>query len=193
MWHWDQGRLEYFQFGSIRKIAEFVCSHDFKNASRALLQETTGMSFSAPDTHSPWRNYSRVLKLLMLVYEQNGVSRPTKIAQYLSTPGQITSDEYFHFLVRTFTDPSPALKSWKTNSVIRYPLLFSLKYLLAKTACAHKPYASFDEICAMYAFSNFSGLEDQNSYASLLSRASFPRPPSLTQVTLSAKLERAFW
>ena len=79
MWHWDQGRLEYFQFGSIRKIAEFVCSHDFKNASRALLQETTGMSFSAPDTHSPWRNYSRVLKLLMLDYEQNGVSRPTKI------------------------------------------------------------------------------------------------------------------
>src|SRR5688572_25165389 len=133
MWHWDQGRLEYFQFDTLRRIAEFVINHDFKTADRDFLQQEISLAFKAPGTHTPWRNYSRVLKHCLLVAEINGIARPTPVAQILSQPGIVTSDEYFHFLVEASTEPSPALQDWTPDAEFRYPLLFALKYLLTKT------------------------------------------------------------
>lgn len=63
MWHWDQGRLAYFQFDALRQIAGFVKANDFKTANRVQLLAETGLTFQAPATHSAWRNYSRILKL----------------------------------------------------------------------------------------------------------------------------------
>ena len=72
MWHWDQGRLEYYQFDALRRIASYVTRNDFRLATREQLVEATGLPFSAPITYLPWRNYSRVLKkkarMLLLAY-----------------------------------------------------------------------------------------------------------------------------
>ena len=91
MWRWDQGHLDYFQFDAIRQIAVYVAAHDFKQAQRAALLTATGLSFSAPATHSPWRNYSRALKVCLLVSEVGQQAQATPVAQILSQPGAAQS------------------------------------------------------------------------------------------------------
>ena len=46
-WNWDQGRLAYFQFDALQKIARFVCVHDFMRADRQSLSSATGLKFQA--------------------------------------------------------------------------------------------------------------------------------------------------
>ncbi len=168
MWHWDQGRLAYFQFDALRQIASFVKANNFKTANRVQLLAETGLTFPAPQTHSPWRNYSRILKLCLLVSEVDGIAQPTPVADVLSQPGTVTCDEYLHFLVSAFTEPSPALKNWKSDAEFRYPLLFSLKYLLAKVAIGQGSITSLDEIIGAYRICGFDGSEDDEQFISIL-------------------------
>ena len=168
MWHWDQGHLAYFQFDALREIAAFAKAHDFKQASRVELLASTGLDFAAPRTHSPWRNYSRALKLCLLVSEVQQKARPTPVAEILSQPGLVTCDEYLHFLVRATTEPSPALKGWRPNATFRYPLLFALKYLLAKTAISTSPVAAIDEVIGAYKKTGFNGTEDHGKFINAL-------------------------
>lgn len=164
MWHWDQGHLGYFQFDALRQIADFVEGHDFKKADRPTLLAATGLNFAGPDTHSPWRNYSRVLKLCLLVSEVGNKAQATPVAHVLAQTGSVTCDEYLHFLIRTFTEPSPALEDWQPNANFRYPLLFSLKYLLTKTAIKRTPAASIAEIIGAYRVTGLVGDEDDNHF-----------------------------
>lgn len=172
MWRWDQGHLEYFQFDAIRQIASFVVGHDFRHASRTRLLSDTGLAFSAPATHSPWRNYSRALKLCLLVSERGNKAEATPVAHILAKPGAVTCDEYLHFLARAFTSPSPALKDWAPNATFRYPLLFALKYLLTKTAITSEPFASADEIIGAYRGAGFTGDEDQTAFIGAAGKSS---------------------
>lgn len=168
MWHWDQGHLAYFQFDSLRAIAVYVVAHDFKVATRPQLLASTGLSFSAPPTHTPWRQYSRALKQALLLTERNGIAEPTPVAQLLSVPGAITSDEYLHFLVQASSEPSPALANWNHTVDPRFPLLFSLKYLLAKAATGLDSATSIDELIGAYRISGFDGGEGQAAFVGLL-------------------------
>lgn len=174
MWHWDQGHLAYFQFDAIRQIASFVQRHDFKTADRATLVAETGLEFPAgtTGTYSPWRNYSRVLKLCLLVSEASGTAHATPVAKVLSEAGLVTCDEYLHFLVRAFTEPSPALGSWRPDREFRYPLLFALKYLLTKVAISRGSSASFNEIIGAYRASGYDGSEDDEQFISIFSAGS---------------------
>lgn len=171
MWHWDQGRLEYFQFSALRSIAAFAVRYDFKSATREMLATATGLPFSAPATHSPWRNYSRILKLCLLISESQGHAQPTPVALLLSQPGAITSDEYFHFLAQCTTEPSPALQDWSPNANFRYPLLFALKYLLTKAQAPNSASASLDEVIGAYRMCGFVGNESEVDFLSLLPRS----------------------
>jgi hypothetical protein len=166
MWHWDQGHLPYFQFDALRQIAAFVVTRDFKTASRSELLAATGLDFAAPTDYTPWRNYARVLKLCLLVSEgeNRGPAIPTPVAQLLATPGQTTCDEYFHFIARSFTEPSPALSPWTPIATSRYPLLFSLKYLLAKRAVTGASVTQLGELIVAYESSGFIGDEDDTAF-----------------------------
>jgi len=148
----------------------FALRHDFKKAERAELKAETGLDFAAPVTHSPWRNYSRVLKLCLLVSEVGEVARPTRIAQLFATPGTVTCDEYLHFLVCAFTDPSPALEGWQPGNQVRYPLLFTLKYLLLKSAVLHQPISSLMEIFGAYKATGFVGDESEAEFIKAVGR-----------------------
>lgn len=168
MWNWDQGRLAYFQFDALRRIATYVTEHDFMAADKDSLLRDTGLPFSAPDSHSPWRNYSRVLKLCLLVSQRGSRAEATPVAQLLSKPGQVTCDEYLHFLARSSTSPSPALQDWNIHTTLRYPLIFSLKYLLTKTAIRPDPVASLDEIIGAYAMTGLTGAEDDVAFINVV-------------------------
>lgn len=168
MWHWDQGRLEYFQFDALRQISSYVINNNFKAADKSVLTQATGLRFAAPLNYSPWRNYSRVLKLTLLVSEENNIAVPTPVAKLLATPGAVTCDEYLHFLSCTFSEPSPALAGWTVDANFRFPLLFALKYLLTKTVITSSPIASLNEIIGAYSFSDFKGDEDQEEFISIV-------------------------
>lgn len=168
MWSWDQGRLEYFQFDNLKKIARFALENDLRLTDRKTLVASTGMPF-LPDNgaYPPWRNYSRVFGLSLICAKHGTGSRPTKIAFALASDGGTTTDEYFHFLCQASTDPSPVLQGWHSSLPRRYPLLFSLKFMLARAANG-KNTTSISEIIASYGASNFVGDEDFKAFSALV-------------------------
>lgn len=164
MWRFDQGRIEYFQFDEIRKLAKYAIAHDLKSSKRDALVAATGLPFlPASEDYPPWRNYSRVFRTSMLVAEVEGHAKPTKIAYLLAEDGKITSDEYFHFLAQTFTAPAPSFQEWTPTDSPRFPLLFSLKYLLAKATIGENV-VSYSDIISAYETSGFDGDEDQSAF-----------------------------
>lgn len=171
MWHWDQGHGPYFWFDSLRRLSQYVVAHNFKAASREELLDATGLSFAAPVTHSPWRQYSRALKLTFLVSEDQGKAVPTPVAQLLSVPGRTTCDQYMHFLARAFTEPSPALQEWVPNTNFRYPLLFTLKYVLTKRSVSRDPVSTLDEIIGAFLQSGFVGDEPEEAFIGIVGPA----------------------
>jgi predicted HNH restriction endonuclease len=168
MWNWDQGRLDYFQFDNLKKIARYALAHDLRLTDRAALVAATGLPFLPDDgSYPPWRNYSRVFRLSMICAERGTGSAPTPLATLLASDGGITTDEYFHFLAEATTDPSPALTGWDHSASLRYPLLFSLKFMLARAAIG-VPTSDISEIIAAYNASGFTGDEDQTDFIALI-------------------------
>lgn len=166
-WRWDQGRFAFFQFDELRKIAKFAVGHDLKATTRKPLVDATGLPFLPDDDdYLPWRNYSRVFRTAMIVAQVGGLAEPTKVARLLAADGLVTSDEYFHFLAMAFTDPHPSFREWKPSATPRFPLLFTLKFLLAR-ANMGAPVVSYGEIVQAYAQSGFSGDEGQTEFIEL--------------------------
>lgn len=169
MWSWDQGRLDYFQFDNLKKIARFAVTHDLRTTDRITLAGLTNLPFLPIDErYKPWRNYSRVFKLSMICAEKGDKSAATPLSKLLASDGGITTDEYYHFLVQATTDPSPALQDWDNGVVRRYPLLFALKYLLTCAAIGEDR-IQISEIIAAYQVSGFKGEEDQTAFVALVS------------------------
>jgi hypothetical protein len=76
-WRWDQGRLDYFRFDMIKRIAGALCS--MENADlraqpdplRSHLVSTTNLPF-APEHYKVWRNYKRVFGCCLLATDIDG-------------------------------------------------------------------------------------------------------------------------
>jgi HNH endonuclease len=170
MWHWEQGRLRYFEFDALRRIAVFATMQNWKLADYAEAQQAVGLPFDPRvPNRRPWRNYQRLFRTMLLVSERNGEAEATSLARTLCVPGQMTSDEYFHALAVSHTDPSLAA-AWAVPTAPRFPLLFVLKYLLTKVAVSQTAESSFDEVIGAFARSGFSGSEDSQQFIALLDR-----------------------
>ena len=168
MWRWDRGRLDYFQFDNLKALARLALQHNLKSLDRRIAQSETGLPFLPKKYSLPWRNYSRILKCALLVYEEGERAVPTAVANLLATEGGITADEYFHFIARTFTDPSPGFEGWDPSVQQRYPLAFALRYGLAKLAAEGVASASLSEILLAYKISEFRAVEPYEDFVSVL-------------------------
>lgn len=170
-WSWDQGRLSYFQFGALKKIARISLDKNLRKASFQELQDFVGLPFKPHYyDYPPWRNYSRVFKSTMIVTGGGGSqtpAEPTKVARILATDGGTTTDEYFHFLIQATSDPNPAFRDWAVDVEHRYPLLFSVKYLLAKAAVGFDK-SEIGEVISAYESSGFRGDEGQTEFLNLI-------------------------
>lgn len=175
MWHWEQGRIEYFQYDVLRTLAQFIVENKWESRDSMRIREVTGLDFP-PRRYSPWRNYFRVAKLGFLAIEQHEVAVPTRVAEILSQVGETTCDEYMHFLACVSSDPSPALSGWSGHSErdnqARYPLCFALKYMLAKAAETKDSQTSYAELINAYKFSNFRGGESDTAFVNLINSQS---------------------
>lgn len=168
-WNWEQGRLEYFQFDELRKIARFGASHDLRAANRRDLAAAVGLPFLPDDdAYPPWRNYGRLFQIAMIATPRGRRgSHLTCLGELLSKDGQVTTDDYLHFLARATTQPSPALSGWDHTAPLRYPLLFSLRFTLAR-ASQGDPVTDIAEIVNSYIQSGFRGDERQEDYLPIL-------------------------
>ena len=169
-WNWEQGRLDYFQFDELRKVARFGSGNNLRLATRSNLASAVGLEF-LPDnsTYRPWRNYGRLFQIAMIATPQGrNEARLTALGVLLAEDGQITTDEYLHFLARATTQPSPALKDWDHNARRhRYPLLFALRFILAR-AVRGQPNTDIADIIRSYISSDFGGGEDLENFQSIL-------------------------
>ena len=174
MWRWDQGRLDYFQFDELRKIARFAVANDLRLTDRTALVSAVDLPFLPDDPrYKPWRNYSRTFQLAMIATpDPNGGARITEIGKLLADDGKITTDDYFHFFAQAMTDPSPALSSWGSTTDLRYPLLFVLRFLLAR-ATQGEFTTEIAEAVSAYEFSGFRGDEDQAAFLSIIGSKRF--------------------
>ena len=168
MWHWEQGRLEYFQFDKLKAIARLALAHDLKSVSKSVAVSATELPFLPDRYPNLWRNYSRVLKRAMIVYDDGIRAVPTPLARLLAGDGLVTADEYFHFIAQTFTDPTPAFRGWDPTTPRRYPLVFALRYGLAKLAEMGVAEVTLDEVLWAYRNSDFVGDEEYPRFAALL-------------------------
>ena len=187
MWHWDQGRLDYFQFDELRKIAKFAVANDLRTADRAHLADVVGLPFlPISQRYRPWRNYSRIFQLAMIAVPSNDTDRSelTEIGKLLAKDGQITTDEYLYFLAQATTDPSPALRDWNHDSSHRYPLLFALRFMLAR-ATQDVFVTSIANIIATYETSGLRGDEDQTEFLGIINGFTIRR--SNTEVRQAAE------
>ncbi|MCY4342940.1 MAG: HNH endonuclease [Gammaproteobacteria bacterium] len=171
MWRWDQGRLSYFQFDNLRAMARLALAHDWKAVEKSVAVAETGLRFlpDKPGYERPWRNYSRTLKRGLIVYDDGSKAVPTPVAELLAGDGLVTADEYFHFVARTFTDPSPALQGWDPETRRRYPLVFTLRYGLTKPAEKGVAEVALDEVLRAYSQSELLGDEEYSRYAAVVS------------------------
>lgn len=171
MWNWDQGRLDYFQFDELRKIAKFAMHHDLKAVDVDDMAQATGLLYLPKKSgYKPWRNYSRTFKLMMLATADGTSSKATRLAELLAEDGKVTTEDFFHFLAQATTDPSPALSGWDHTATHRYPLLFALKFLLTR-ANEGLLETTISDIIAAYAGSKFIGDEDQTAFLGIIRKS----------------------
>lgn len=175
-WHWDQGRVLYFQFDILREIAKVLVkfeNRDINNDStntelRLSLTEYVGMPF-APESYKVNRNYSRVFQCAMLARSEGGVLVLSDICRQLATDGSALSicDNYLCEIVKRFRYPFPAFKEYDATSTRVYPFCAIIKYLVAKRELGVEPKASLSEFCDYIIGNNCTGMEDVDFYKSL--------------------------
>ena len=190
-WNWEQGRLEYFQFDELRKVARFGAAHDLRKANRQELEAVVGLPFlPADNAYRPWRNYGRLFQIAMIATPRGPHgSRLTALGELLAKDGAVTTDEYLHFVAQATTHPSPALSGWNHTARLRYPLLFALRFILAR-AVQHQPVTDIAGIVDGYVRSGFVGDEGQSEFLQIINAhpQSQQRPGSMRQPSESIKV-----
>ena len=177
MWRWEQGRLEYFQFDELRKIAKFGREADLRQASRSELESEVGLPFYPADpSYKPWRNYARLFQIAMIAtpVKRRHSSELTLVGKLLAQDGKVTTDEYLHFLAQATSAPSPALSTWNHAAKLRYPLLFALRFLLARATQGIMD-TTISEVVSAYKSSGFVGSESQTEFLAILTPGKVPR------------------
>ncbi len=191
VWKWEQGRLEYFQFDELRKVAKFGVVNDLRQATRSDLETAVGLPFLPDDkAYRPWRNYGRLFQIAMIATPHGPrEAKLTPIGKLLAEEGRVTTDEYLHFLAQATTQPSPALSDWDHTKPLRYPLLFALRFILARAA-KHEPRTNITDIINSYCENGFRGDEEQDAFLRILNvdAGAPPGPAGARQSSESIKV-----
>lgn len=170
-WRWDQGRLTYFQYENILKIAQVLSSLDgcWLNTDEDLLRKPlemgTGLPF-APSHYKVWRNYARVFSCAMLATQINNRLVVTGLCKELAkSPLTISSDQYLDFVFSRFTLPYAAFDDYNPNVLCIYPFIAIIKYVFV---CSSKGKGvTLEDVFSYVIGNNCTGLEDIGFYAEL--------------------------
>lgn len=122
-WRWDQGRLKYFEFSTLKKIAkaliriEGVNPQEQPDPLRTPLSDATGQPFSPAD-YSVWRNYSRVFKCSLLAAKVDGRLTCTDICRDLASDADdsLSADDFLSVIIKKTYFPSPVFQGYDSEA-----------------------------------------------------------------------------
>jgi len=174
-WRWDQGRLLYFQFDILKRMAIVISELSGSDMTiggdilRNDLEQATSMPF-APSNYTVWRNYKRVFECSFLATKIDGRLQATDFCRELSRESSNIKDvdDYFSMYIPRFRFPFPAFQEYDVNDKITYPFCAILKYLAAQKINNRHPSITLDEVFNVIIANNCSGFENIDFYKNIL-------------------------
>lgn len=173
IWRFDQGRLDYFNFDEIKRMAHALSNIDgvlkpdiHNDVLRYELLKYSQRPF-APNNYTVWRNYKRVFACALLATEVNGHIVTTELCKYINAH-EIDADDYFAFFARKFYYPSPIFEGYNMNDQQIFPVSAILKYMFAKFLHYGHNNISVEEIGSFLIANNVTGLEPLQYYENLI-------------------------
>jgi hypothetical protein len=173
-WRFDQGRLDYFQFDEVKRIARALVAID-GIAKPKLKDDFLRKSLSAhssrpfaPADYTVWRNYKRAFGCLMLATEVAGKIICTDLCKVLANASeQIDVDDYLGHVAKRFYYPSPVFEGYSHLGLQIFPIAAIIKLLLSEYLTKGKTHASIDEIGQYLIANKVTGLEPLDFYSKL--------------------------
>jgi hypothetical protein len=174
LWRFDQGRLDYFQFDEIRRIAIALAEIDGiqkpsveNDILRQVLSNHTARPF-APTNYTVWRNYKRVFGCLLLATDIAGNIVCTDLCKILANDnGDIDIDDYLRHFSINFYYPSPIFEGYNNNDKQVFPVISIIKLLISRFLLNGNISISTDEIANYLIANDTTGLEPIDFYANL--------------------------
>ncbi len=152
-WRFDQGRLDYFQFDEIKRMARALTTINGiskPDIQRDLLREALSRYSSrpfAPLNYTVWRNYKRVFGCLLLATEVEGKIVCTDLCHILSKDYDIIDvDDYLGHFSNNFYYPSPVFTGYDQVTPQTFPVIAIIKLLLSEYLVNGKTCLSINEI-----------------------------------------------
>jgi hypothetical protein len=174
-WRFDQGRLQYFQFDEIKKIAQALNAldgakkpaADEKDVVRKVLSQFSTLPF-LPNDYTVWRNYGRVFEVMLLATSSNDRIITTDLCKAIAkNPDDLDSDDYLAHFAKNFFYSSPIFANYESSAARVYPCLAIIKFLISELLVKGKDYVTIDEICMYLVPNNLNGHEDVQFFANL--------------------------
>ena len=174
LWRFDQGRLDYFQFDEIKRIALALADVNGipkpsvdEDILRQVLSNYSPRPF-APANYTVWRNYKRVFGCLLLATEIAGRIVCTELCKTLATDSdEIDIDDYMRHFATHFYYPSPIFDGYSCISPQIFPVVAIIKFLLSEYLIKGKTSITVDEIGDYLITNEVTGLEPLNFYSTL--------------------------
>lgn len=164
-WTWDQGRMKYLKYESLREIARALMAADKSKTTASpdelsLVPRMTNLTLPDP-THNVWRQYGRLFKMTFLAGEVGDKLRVTEICQRLAGQGDeaLTFDEYICFFASRFYYPSPAFSGYQNVGEVQFPIALLIRALVARKLENQDASLSVEEIIRSLARSTLRGDE----------------------------------
>lgn len=169
-WRWDQGRLAYFQYDSLVRIARTLfdlngvkINQVNQDPLRHPLEACTGLPFS-PVSYRVWRNYARVFECSLLATSVGGKLYATDFCMLLRLASDVFgADQYFNLLFSRFSYPFPLFEGYDPTARQIFPFLAIVKFVMAKGGSG----ASLDDVFSYVIGNECTGLERLSHYAGL--------------------------
>lgn len=185
IWRWDQGRLQYFEFDHLKKIAAVLVKLDGVNLDvgedplRDLLVKEVGLPF-APKDYMVLRNYKRVFEVALLASTDQTQLVCTDVALALSeNSGSYTFNDYFSTVAKRFCYPFPSFIGYDPGVAPVFPFCAIIKFLIARHKTDQSPAATPREVINFLIANNVTGAEDVAYYEALKESHLIDEPASL--------------
>ena len=174
-WRWDQGRLAYFNYESLRKISKCLLGFDGQpllpendTELRAKLLAVTGLPF-APQNYTVWRNYARVVGCALIATRINNNLRVTELCRKVASEVDeaFGVDDFLAYWIPRFYAPSPVFSGYSESAERAFPACATAKYLLAQFRLGNNPLIQTDQVFSLIIGNNCTGCEPLEHYEAL--------------------------
>lgn len=167
-WRWDQGRLDYFLYENIVRIARVLARLDgiplnsHEDLLRKPLEQGVELPF-APNHYKVWRNYARVFACAMLATQVNHRLVVTDLCRRLADEKTTYSpDQYLNFVFSRFALPFPAFDDYNSNLAPTYPFVAILKFVFS-----HPDGVTLEDVFSYVVGNGCTGREELSFYLDL--------------------------